>query len=124
MLPYLLVQQIEAGDDAGNVGDGRSVRRRAAAGRREQLRVVRRRAARRHVLVFDDDGLGHALEKQNRLAVAAEARRFRLDDAERERRRDAGIDDVAAAREHVGAGLRRERIAGRHDAARRSRRPA
>ena len=73
---------------------------------------------RRHVLVFDDDRLGHALEEQNRLAIAADARRIRLDDAERERHGDAGVDDVAAFLEHQRARLRRERVARRDDRAR------
>ena len=84
----------------------------------EDLRVVERRAHRRHVLVFDDDRLGHALEEQNRLAVAADARRVGLDDAERERHGDAGVDDVAALLEHVRAGCRRERMTGDDDRAR------
>ena len=89
----------------------RSIRRRAAAGRREDLRVVGRRVTRRHVLVFHDDRLGHAFEEEDGLAVAAEARRIGLDDAERERGGDGRVDHVAAARQHVGACLRRQRMA-------------
>jgi hypothetical protein len=99
-----LIQEIESGDDAGNIGDGRPVVGRPRAGRREDFRVVRRRVARRHVLVLDNDRLGHSFQEQNRLPVAADARRVRFDNPERERDRDAGIDDVAASLEHRGAG--------------------
>ncbi len=58
-------------------------------------------------------------QEQDRLAVAADAGRVRLDDAERERHRNAGIDDVAAAFEDRRAGCRRERMAGRDDGTRR-----
>jgi hypothetical protein len=72
-----------------------------------------------HVLVFDDDRLGHALEKQDRLAVAADTRRVGLDDTERKRHGNPRIDDVAALRQHQRARRRRQRMPRRDDAARR-----
>ena len=52
-----------------------------------------------------------------RHAVAADARGFRLDHAERERHGDRRVDDVAAALERERAGARGQRMAGDDDRA-------
>ena len=54
---------------------------------------------------------------EHRHAIAADAGRFGLDDAERERHRDRGIDDVAAAFERQAPASRRQRMARDDDGA-------
>ena len=48
------------------------------------------------------------------LAVSAGPARVGLDDAERERNRDRRVDDVAALRQHLDAGRRRDGMRARH----------
>ena len=79
--------------------------------------VVGRRANRRLILVVDDRRLLHPLEEQHGRAIAADAGRFGLDDAERKRHGDHRIDDVAALLEREPAGLRRQRMTGDDDRA-------
>ena len=120
--PVAAVQVVEAGDDAGNVGGRRPIVHETAVA--EDRRVGQRRVDRRLVLVVDHHRLAHAVQEQQRHAVAADARRVRLDDAERERDGDRGVDDVAALREHAGAGFARQAMAGDdHRVLRADRRP-
>ena len=98
---------------------GPSTRQTPAA---QQARRVERRGARRLILELDHRRLGHALQKQNRLPIAADARRIGLDDAQRERHRDRGIDDAAATFEHLAPGLGRQRMRRDDDRARRGHR--
>ena len=103
------IEQVEAGHDARDVrGD------RAIAGAGGEQRVVARGANRHLILVVDRDRLGHALEVEHGHPVAADSGSVRLDDAERERHGDRGVDDVAALFEGERAGARRQRMA-RHD---------
>ncbi len=52
----------------------------------------------------------------DREPAAPEPAPRRLDDARRERRRDGGIDRVAAVADHLGSRLARERVVGGHHA--------
>ena len=65
-----------------------------------------------------DGRLLHALEIEHRRAIAADARRFGLDHAERKRHGDHRVDDVAALLEREAAGFGRQRMARDDDRAR------
>ena len=109
--PVGVQQQLPAGDGAG---DGDGVRRRVVGWSRPRgFDCIERSGGRRPARAVDGDDLAAAGRRVEAEAIAAEARRLRLDDREHRAGRNRGVDGVAAGAQHIDRGQRGDRHGGR-----------